>query len=121
MKHVSTVLRVSDLKGGGRILLAWCPGCDRQHAWYVADDDGRTHHGPGHTWTWDSNIERPTIGPSLLVHPHGGDPPQPLCHSFLNAGVWDFLGDCTHQLAGQKVEMVPLPDWLASIDEDDQS
>lgn len=34
------------------------------------------------------------------------------CHSFLRAGVWDFLSDSAHKLAGQKVPMVPLPDWM---------
>lgn len=31
------------------------------------------------------------------------------CHSFLRAGRWEFLGDSAHQLAGQTVDMVPLP------------
>lgn len=34
------------------------------------------------------------------------------CHSYVKAGRWEFLGDCTHDLAGQTVPMVPLPDWL---------
>lgn len=130
MKHVSEVLRVGDLQGGGRLLLAWCPGCDRQHAWYVVDDQGVSAHGPGHTWTWDGNIDRPTIGPSLLVHPDpplpsgekhvDGYKPQPLCHSYVRDGRWEFLSDSTHHLAGQTVDLVPLPDWLRNIDGDDQ-
>lgn len=34
------------------------------------------------------------------------------CHSFLRNGVWQFLPDSTHQLAGQNFDMVPLPVWL---------
>lgn len=34
------------------------------------------------------------------------------CHSFLHNGVWDFLGDSAHELAGQRVPMEPLPDFL---------
>jgi hypothetical protein len=34
------------------------------------------------------------------------------CHSFLRAGVWEFLSDSAHSLAGQNVPMVPLPDFL---------
>jgi hypothetical protein len=34
------------------------------------------------------------------------------CHSFLHNGVWQFLSDCAHELAGQNVPMVPLPDYL---------
>lgn len=44
--------------------------------------------------------------------PHTRDPAWGNCHSFLRAGVWDFLGDSAHKLAGQKVPMVPLPDWM---------
>lgn len=31
------------------------------------------------------------------------------CHSFLRQGRWEFLGDSAHKLAGQTVEMIPLP------------
>lgn len=31
-----------------------------------------------------------------------------VCHSFVRAGRIEFLGDCTHALAGQTV---PLPPW----------
>lgn len=113
MKLVSRVLRITSVAGENRILLiAWCPGCDQQHPWWVQDPD-KAPSDPGHLWTWDGNAERPTIGPSLLVHPHAGDPPQPLCHSFMVAGQWQFLADCDHQLAGQTVDMVPLPDWVS--------
>lgn len=50
-------------------------------------------------------------GPAVLSHvtPHTREPASGNCHSFLRAGVWDFLGDSAHHLAGQKVPMVPLP------------
>lgn len=50
-----------------------------------------------------------------LVHssPHR-DPAWGSCHSFLRVGRWEFLGDSAHQLAGQTVEMVPLPAGWAS-------
>lgn len=41
--------------------------------------------------------------------PHTREPAFGPCHSFLRAGVWDFLGDSAHHLAGQQVPMVPLP------------
>ena len=33
-----------------------------------------------------------------------------VCHSFVSDGQWQFLGDCTHALAGQTVPVVPIPD-----------
>lgn len=32
------------------------------------------------------------------------------CHSFLREGRWEFLSDSGHHLAGQTVDMVPLPE-----------
>lgn len=43
--------------------------------------------------------------------PHTKDPAWGNCHSFLRDGVWDFLSDSAHALAGQQVPMIPIPDW----------
>lgn len=32
------------------------------------------------------------------------------CHSFVKAGQWEFLGDCTHHLKGQTVAATVPPD-----------
>lgn len=52
--------------------------------------------------------------PRILAHnsKHIVDPAWGNCHSFLRAGLWAFLGDSAHELAGQTVEMIPLPDWM---------
>lgn len=36
----------------------------------------------------------------------------PRCHSFVRDGKIEFLNDSTHSLAGQTVDLPPLPDWL---------
>lgn len=65
-------------------------------------------------WGWDGNLEAPTVNPSILTR--GGPPEdQYVCHSYLKAGVFQFLGDCTHPLADQHVPIPDLPDWV--IDE----
>lgn len=46
-----------------------------------------------------------------MVTSHGdtkGTDVQSRCHTFIRAGKIEFLGDCTHALAGQTVA---LPDW----------
>ncbi len=83
-------------------LWLWCPGCDDAHRIVV---------NRGDAWTWDGDAERPTIAPSLLVT---SGPGNPVCHSFVRAGRWEFLGDSTHELAGQTVDVVELPDWIAT-------
>lgn len=79
----------------------WCPGCKDAHR--IND-----------TWSWDGNLDEPTIDPSILVN--GREPRAPgipRCHSFIRKGQWQFLSDSDHRLAGQTVPMVDLPKWLA--------
>lgn len=88
---------------GGRLLF-WCPGCDGAHAVNVGS-------GPGPRWGFNGDHERPTFIPSVLVRYNGDDAgkdgaPPAVCHSFVTGGQIQFLGDCTHALAGQTV---PLP------------
>ena len=91
----------------------WCPGCKGSHAIVTVGD-----HAIGPVWQWDGNVDQPTVSPSILVRanfpPEDGGPE--VCHSFLRAGNIQFLGDCTHDLAGQTV---PLPDWPTVGDESD--
>lgn len=101
----------------GQRVLFRCPGCDDNHQIYVG------------TWTWNGDLERPTFSPSVLVRAiqwdveeypretfkrraerHAGVPAgeHTVCHSFVTDGRIQFLGDCTHALAGQTVD---LPGW----------
>lgn len=102
------------VEGGG--LMFWCPGCDGAHQVQVGA-------GPGPRWGFDGNYERPTFTPSVLVR--GSRPitdderrrimdgetiePEPtVCHSFVRDGQVQFLGDCTHALAGRTVPLKPF-------------
>lgn len=84
-----------------------CPGC-------ALDGSSGLHVLPVNTtatspaWEWNGDVEAPTISPSILTH--GGA--DTVCHSFLRGGVFEFLGDCSHDLAGQHVPMPDLPDWF---------
>ena len=93
----------------------WCPACDDAHR-------------ISNAWGWNGDTERPTFTPSIRVggvqwaesesfhkpsHKVGAGE-QIVCHSFLTDGVWNYLGDCTHDKAGQSVPMVDLPDWVAA-------
>lgn len=83
-----------------RIVWMWCPGCESLHC-VVLDTAA--------AWTWDGDERHPTFSPSILVT---GGSQALVCHSFVRAGVWDFLADSTHPLAGQQVPMVPFPAWV---------
>lgn len=99
MGKLSAKLRNMAWGEGGKAIGFWCPGCDGIHVVVVEKNDG------GSCWQWDGNVDAPTISPSILV---SGNPIKPTCHSFVRAGHIEFLGDCTHALAGKTV---PIPDW----------
>lgn len=55
-------------------------------------------------WSWNGDTESPTLHPSILTvrrHPDG----DIICHTFVNDGKVQFLSDCSHELAGQTVEL----------------
>lgn len=120
MSQLSPILR--DSTGNG--LSFWCPGCNSPH---------RIQHGEGDgpRWGWNGDVLKPTFTPSVLVwwdepanwndeaalnrdieeaRRTGGKIPQVAkrCHSFVTDGRIQFLGDCTHSLANQTVD---LPTW----------
>lgn len=76
-----------------------CPGCKTWHIILVTGDGA---------WGFNGDEDRPTFTPSILVNgdPAYLNPGVPRCHSFVTDGQIQFLGDCTHDLAGKTV---PLP------------
>ena len=79
-----------------------CLRCKCSHLYYVS------HKGhQGATWKFNGDIEKPSFTPSLLVNaarlPH-----TPRCHLFVTDGFIRYLADCTHDLAGQTIEMQPI-------------
>lgn len=75
-----------------------CPGCGDPHVVPTLPEPKG--------WTWNGSLETPTLSPSILVQARKGNPLQELvCHSFVNDGRIQFLGDCTHALAGQTVDL----------------
>jgi hypothetical protein len=72
----------------------WCPGCKDAHAC-----DSR--------WKLSGDESSPTFDGSILVHADASIG-RPQCHSYVRAGKVQYLGDCTHALKGQTVD---LPVW----------
>ena len=93
----------------GSLLFTWCPGCRWAHYYSL--------RGTAPMWEWNGSLISPTLTPSYLTrrnHSPLADDENPVgreafcCHSFLTDGIFQFLGDCTHQFAGQAV---PVPEW----------
>jgi len=103
----------------------WCPGCKFGHGVWVNRASGQTHA----QWTWNGSLEKPTFTPSLLItgtefsaagradyeawcaagHPDRQGKPfdsvPSRCHSVVTDGKIHFCADCSHELAGQVVDM----------------
>jgi Family of unknown function (DUF6527) len=106
MARLSAKLR-SLSHGPGRFGIAfWCPGCDESHAVITKGDAPPV-------WAWNGDVDAPTLSPSICVT-GGPSSGRTVCHSFVRDGAIQFLGDCTHKLAGRTV---PLPDWPDDHDE----
>jgi hypothetical protein len=104
----------------------WCPGCKHSHIVPVKQYPNRysTASMPPDGWDWNESLDAPTLAPSVLVFERRtfidgtleGDAltapanitMTPRCHTFVRDGRIEFLGDCTHELAGQTVDMEAL-------------
>lgn len=62
-------------------------------------------------WTFNGDLERPTFTPSIEAGwtVDGVRTPE-VCHSYVTNGRIQYLGDCTHELAGQTVDLPELLD-----------
>ncbi len=77
----------------------YCPGCKRYHVFRTT--------GEGSLWTFNGDIDKPTVGGSVLTNPLGRyhDSSSPLCHLFIRNGIIQYLPDCTHELVGKYIVM----------------
>lgn len=103
------------------MLAFWCPGCKEYHCVHV-------NRGQYPVWSFNGDYNNPTLSPSVEVrsghyltpdkkecwcnfkdrYPDEGEPPFKcgVCHAFVTNGKIQYLNDCTHELAGQTVDMV---------------
>lgn len=83
----------------------WCPGCKGMHDFAVK--------APFHNnarWSFNENVIVPTFTPSMnIVIGPFPDGHKEVCHYFLTDGKILFLGDCTHALKGQTVDLPDIP------------
>jgi hypothetical protein len=108
MSQISKKLR--DWDGDGQKgLLFFCPGCNKAHS--IRTDEGG--------WNWNGDIENTTFMPSVKVtypaYPKASEKfkewhTERICHSFVKDGMIQFLGDCTHTLVGQTVQLADFPE-----------
>ena len=72
----------------------FCPACHFGH-WFKTG---------AKQWTWNGDRDKPTINPSVLAYDN-----HFRCHSYVRNGQIQFLGDCTHELRNQTVDLPEFP------------
>lgn len=106
------IKRYTEADGGYHGELAfYCPGCNERH--FINDKETNIPNLPeGHIWTFNGDFDKPTIRASVLTRTYlwneatqKHDLEAERCHSFITDGKIEFLSDCMHSLAGQKVEL----------------
>lgn len=133
-KRIEGVCFVREWPNASGQITFWCPGCESGHT--VA-------FGGAETWSWNGSTDKPTFEPSVLalsrqklndagkaeidnaeregrrvVLTDEHRMTTPRCHSFVRDGRIEYLSDSEHHLAGQTVDMVPLPDRYQKFLED---
>lgn len=116
MSALSPILR--DF-GHGKVAF-WCAGCECAHALPVAEPSQAR-------WEYNGNPNAPTFHPSILVRYYKCTVPNvmewfranpgadrapghdAICHSFVVDGQIQYLGDCTHHLAGRTLPLPAFP------------
>ncbi len=55
-------------------------------------------------WTWNGSTEAPTLRPSVRT-----TCTDFICHSWVTDGRAQYLGDCSHDMAGKTVDLLEDP------------
>lgn len=134
MSEIKTIGRCLGQRIDGAVWF-FCPGCNGPHSIKV-----NSPNAPGPNWSYNGNPDSPTFTPSVLARTTGAPDGRSVmtdeearehdaicremgrealfasrfgkvCHSFVTDGRIQYLGDCTHSLANQTVD---LPDWEAA-------
>lgn len=107
-------MKITTMSSSEQKYAFFCPGCNFAH-WFRTGGGG---------WTWNGDRNKPTVNPSILawgkrtptddeadriMKGEKVDIPDFRCHSFVRDGNIQFLGDCTHALKGQTVELPEFP------------
>lgn len=121
MINMAKLYKISDWRSGLADVYFHCPGCNCDHGVWTQKTENNNA-----VWSFNGDMDKPTFNPSILIR-WVGMPDNPekdengkyvldsdgrikgakdmVFHSFVKDGMIQFLGDCTHELAGQTVEI----------------
>jgi hypothetical protein len=82
------------------------PGPIGHHMLPVITHGSRDKHSRSPVWTWNGDTEKVTLKPS--IRSQGGRDGKVVTHVWVNDGMVQFLGDCTHELANQTLPLLEV-------------
>jgi len=92
-------------KNGCDYVTISCPACPMGEHSVPVGTPGPEWKG-GAPWSFNYDIEKPTLSPSLSVkYPWGPDQKNQICHFFITDGKILYCGDCTHDYAGKTLDL----------------
>jgi hypothetical protein len=96
---MAKLYKIEDWVPGLADIYFHCPGCDCDHGvWTQITENNHAK------WEFNGDMDKPTFSPSIRVEYPTKDKVH-ICHSFVKDGKIQYLGDCTHKLAGQTIEL----------------
>jgi hypothetical protein len=98
--------KLAKVRDDDGMLIFECPGCNESHFVRVAKHANPEVREP--VWTWNGDVDKPTVNPSLKISTSVEGKRTTQCHFFLRDGNFHFCNDCRHELAGKTV---PMSDW----------
>jgi hypothetical protein len=108
--------KIRTVTGGHFTHTFFCPGCKCGHGFNAGIPEAP--YKP--VWQFNGDMEKPTVNPSIkvsgtvpitdeerdkLMNGEKVEPKPFVCHSVITNGKIQFMGDCTHELKGQTVDM----------------
>ncbi len=82
----------------------YCRGCKMTHMLRVVPDP---ENSKTPKWQFNGDVNKPSFHPSYTAR-YSRDGKVIVCHSWIKNGTMEYMGDCTHELRGQTVDLPPL-------------
>ena len=107
---MAKLYKLKDWRPGLADVYFHCPGCKCDHGVWVQKTENNNA-----VWDFNGDMDKPTFSPSIKVtYPHNPPTENRICHSFVKNGFIQFQSDCTHELAGQTLELENVTDDLSA-------
>lgn len=90
-------------------LAYYCSACEEEHDVNILREAGMNDEHP--CWTFTGTLENPTLSPPVVIKENYNDKTT-ICHHHITNGQIIYADDCTHNWAGDTIDMA----WVNADD-----